>query len=100
VPAGEHDCYQVTHEGLAALAAFGVNAAAFSGRRPAVRYCVDWAERRHHLAGALGAAVTGRLFALDWLRRGRSRRAVTLTETGQAGLQEIFGLPHDWAERS
>ncbi len=61
---------------------------------------MDWAERRHHLAGALGAAVTGRLFALDWLRRGRSRRVVTLTEAGQVGLQETFGLPRDWAERS
>ena len=56
--------------------------------------------RCHHLAGALGASVTSRLFALDWLRRGRSRRVVTLTETGQAGLQEAFGLPRDWAERS
>jgi hypothetical protein len=83
-----------------ALAAFGVNAAAFSGRRPAVRYCVDRTERRHHLAGALGAAVTSRLFALDWLRRDRSRRVVTLTEAGQVGLQETFGLPRDWAERS
>ena len=37
---------------------------------------------------------------LDWLHRGRSRRVVTLTEAGQAGLQETFGLPRDWAERS
>ena len=89
--------YQITEAGFGKLAAFGVDAAGFSRRRPAVRYCVDWAEQRHHLAGALGEAVTGRLFALDWLRRGRSRRVVTLSEAGETGLHEAFGLPRDWA---
>jgi hypothetical protein len=89
--------YAITGDGFGELAAFGIDAAEFSRRRPAVRYCVDWAERRHHLAGALGAAVTGRLFALDWLRHGRSRRVVTLTEAGETGLHEAFGLRRDWA---
>jgi DNA-binding transcriptional ArsR family regulator len=90
--------YEITEAGFGELAAFGVDPAAFSRRRPAVRYCcVDWAEQRHHLAGALGEAVTGRLFALDWLRRGRSRRVVTLTEAGETGLHEAFGLSRDWA---
>ncbi|MER6052765.1 hypothetical protein ABT168_35920 [Streptomyces sp. NPDC001793] len=64
-------------------------------RRSAVRYCVDWAERRHHLAGALGGAVTARLFALDWLRNGRYRRVVRLTDAGRTGLAEAFGLTPD-----
>jgi hypothetical protein len=89
--------YEITEAGFGELAAFGVDAAGFSRRRPAVSYCVDWEEQRHHLAGALGEAVTGRLFALDWLRRGRSRRVVTLSEAGETGLHEVFGLPRDWA---
>jgi hypothetical protein len=51
---------------------------------------------RHHLAGALGAAITARLFDLDWLRRGKIRRVVLLTEAGESGLHETFGLPSSW----
>ncbi|HEX8864358.1 MAG TPA: helix-turn-helix domain-containing protein [Lentzea sp.] len=62
------------------------------GRRPLIRYCVDWSEERHHLAGALGAAITSRLFALGWLRHGVSPRVVHLTEAGADGLTDAFGV--------
>lgn len=92
--------YRTTVDGMDALHAFGIDTEDFSRRRPAIRYCVDWAERRHHLAGALGAAVANRLFGLDWLRRGRARRVVHLTEAGRTGLHETFGLPLDWDQPS
>ena len=38
------------------------------GRRQFARQCLDWSERRHHLAGALGVALTNRLFELEWIR--------------------------------
>lgn len=88
--------YRITPDGGDRLAAFGIEPAEFSRRRPAIRYCVDWGERRHHLAGALGGAIAGRLFELDWLRRGRTRRVVQLTPAGAAGLHDTFGLPDDW----
>jgi DNA-binding transcriptional ArsR family regulator len=88
--------YRITPGGLATFDSFGVDVADFSRRRPAIRYCVDWGENRHHLAGALGAAVATRLFELGWLRRGRARRLVTLTDEGSAGLHRTFGLPLDW----
>ncbi|WP_090929413.1 ArsR/SmtB family transcription factor [Nonomuraea jiangxiensis] len=88
--------YRITPAGLGTLGGFGVEAEEFSRRRPAIRYCVDWAENRHHLAGALGAALARRLFVLDWLRRGRARRVVHLTEAGRTGLHETFGVPFDW----
>lgn len=75
-----------------ALRALGVDLPK-QGRRPLVRYCVDWSEERHHLAGALGAAITARLFALGWLRHGASPRVVHLTDTGAQGLTKAFGLP-------
>jgi hypothetical protein len=64
--------------------------------RPAIRYCLDWSEQQHHLAGPLGNALAGRLLDLGWIQRGPHPRTVTLTVDGQAGLGETFGLPVDW----
>ncbi|MBP2705516.1 winged helix-turn-helix transcriptional regulator [Microbispora sp. RL4-1S] len=89
---GHDHSYQVTDHGRAELARFGVDLDRLPPRRPAVRYCVDWSEHRHHLAGALGAAITGRLFELGWLQPGTAPRVVHLTEAGAAGLLREFGL--------
>src|SRR5438034_7947041 len=56
------------------------------GRRPLARRCLDWTERRHHLAGSLGAALADRCFELGWLERLPSSRAVRLTHKGRRGL--------------
>lgn len=89
---GNDTPYRLTDGGRAELAAFGVDADRLQGRRPLIRYCVDWTEQRHHLAGALGAAITDRLFELDWIRRGTRRRAIDVTEQGAAGLARTFGV--------
>lgn len=65
-------------------------------RRPAIRYCLDWSEQRHHLAGPLGTALTGRLLALDWIRRGNHPRSVLLTDAGRHGLHDTFGVTSGW----
>lgn len=98
VPGTDDVGYRLTAAGHADLAAFGVDPDDLPPRRRAVRYCVDWGERRHHLAGALGAALTDRLFTLDWLRTGRPRRAVRLTDAGRTGLAATFGVPADRLE--
>ncbi|WP_326837981.1 helix-turn-helix transcriptional regulator [Amycolatopsis rhabdoformis] len=74
--------------------ALGVDlAAASSARRPLLRFCLDWSEQRHHLAGALGAALTHRLLDAGWLRhRAEAHRAVRLTDAGSAALGEILGI--------
>ncbi|WPB93708.1 ArsR/SmtB family transcription factor [Streptomyces malaysiensis] len=93
---GNDTTYRLTEPGRAALAAFGVDADGLvAGRRPLIRYCVDWTEQRHHLAGALGAALTDRLFALDWIRRDGRRRVVHLTDAGRTGLERTFGVVLD-----
>jgi DNA-binding transcriptional ArsR family regulator len=76
----------------APLRALGVDPDAIGGRRPLIRYCVDWSEQRHHLAGALGAALADRLFALGWLRRAPRSRAVHVTPDGTVGLRDAFGI--------
>ena len=57
-----------------------------------MRYCLDWSEQRHHLAGSLGAALADRFLALDWIRRSPQSRALTVTDAGRAGLRARLGL--------
>jgi hypothetical protein len=83
---------EVTAAGEATLAAFGVNAASLRhSRRRFAGACLDWTERRPHLNGALGAAITARLLELGWIERGARRRAVRVTPAGQEGLAATFG---------
>jgi DNA-binding transcriptional ArsR family regulator len=70
--------YRLTDAGRTWMDDFGVKVAAES-RRPLVRYCVDWSEQRHHLAGAFGAALLTRLAGIDWVRRLPTSRAVHVT---------------------
>ena len=89
-----HDIdYRLTDDGVDLFTGFGVDIAALAaGRRPLVRYCMDWSEQRHHLAGALGAALTTRLLDLGWIRRAKSGRAAQITGAGRRGLAEQFGI--------
>jgi DNA-binding transcriptional ArsR family regulator len=63
------------------------------GRRVLCRACLDWSARRHHLAGALGAALLERCFASGWARRARASRVVNFTPAGERLLREQFSLP-------
>ncbi|NET33607.1 MAG: winged helix-turn-helix transcriptional regulator [Cyanothece sp. SIO1E1] len=49
--------------------------------------CLDWSERKPHLAGALGAALLDRVLARDWLRRKQDSRALILTGAGARGFE-------------
>jgi DNA-binding transcriptional ArsR family regulator len=57
-----------------------------------VPWHIDWSERKHHVAGAFGAALTRHLFDLNWVKRQPSSRSVHLTPAGQAGLEQTFSL--------
>lgn len=61
-----------------------------SSRRPLCRTCLDWSERRSHLAGALGAAFLTRIEALGWATRLKGSRAVAFTPRGRAALLATF----------
>jgi DNA-binding transcriptional ArsR family regulator len=83
--------YTITDRGAAQLAALGVDCSD-AGRRPLVRYCVDWSEQRHHLAGALGARLAVRLQDMGWTERSPNNRAVRITEAGGRGLGDDLGV--------
>lgn len=88
-----HDvAYQLTEEGGGLLSQLGVELP--TGPRPLVRYCVDWTEQRHHVAGGLGRALLDRFLAAGWLRRTPRHRALTVTAAGRAALNDRFGI--DW----
>ncbi len=82
----------VTEEGEGTLASFGVNVQVLrKSRRRLAGECLDWTERRYHLNGAVGAAITARLLDLGWIERGARRRAVRVTPEGERGLATTFG---------
>jgi len=87
------DVGEVTEDGAAFLTDFGLPITNLrNGRRTFCRPCLDWSERRPHLAGALGTALTDRLFTLGWIMRQRDTRAVLISAKGRAGLKAAFGI--------
>ena len=49
--------------------------------------CLDWSERRHHLAGAVGAALLDRCYELGWARRAKDSRVVAFSPAGERAFQ-------------
>jgi DNA-binding transcriptional ArsR family regulator len=85
--------YRLTHAGERWLHHRGLDVDAIKARRrPLIRYCLDWSEQRHHLAGALGAALAQHLLGRGWLIRARHGRAVSITDEGADGLAAEFGV--------
>lgn len=91
----------VTPAGMQFLTGFGIELdAGPSSKRPLCRTCLDWSERRPHLAGRLGAALLARLLDLRWVARVPDSRALSITKAGESGLARSFGLSQDWRGRS
>jgi DNA-binding transcriptional ArsR family regulator len=63
-----------------------------AGRRPLARACLDWTERRHHLAGALGAALLSSFRTRSWLTPRNTPRTLRLTTAGRQALASHFGI--------
>jgi hypothetical protein len=62
-------------------------------RRKFCYACMDWSERRHHLAGALGAALLARMIELGWVKRAKDSRVVVVAEHGRNAMQQWIGGP-------
>lgn len=90
--AGETD-YELGPEGEAGFAELGLDVTALRrARRTFARRCLDWTERRPHLAGALGAALCARLIEREWLARTAQSRALRITHPGARELSARFGI--------
>ncbi|GGU94667.1 transcriptional regulator [Streptomyces filipinensis] len=84
--------FALTEAGVEWFAAAGI-ALDLSGRRPLARACLDWTERRPHLAGAAGAALCGHALDAGWCARIGSARAVRVTPSGERELSALLGIP-------
>ena len=82
--------YELTDTGRGFLTSIGVEMP--TGKRPLVRYCVDWTEQRHHLSGGLGRAVLDRFLSAGWVKRAPRGRALTVTDDGRSALADAFGI--------
>lgn len=60
------------------------------GARPLCRACLDWSVRRHHLAGALGAAILDEVFDRGWATQKRGSRVLEFTRNGETALKRVF----------
>lgn len=59
------------------------------------RRCLDWTERKHHVAGPLGAYLLHTFCLLGWVRRTTGTRAVSITDAGWKALKQHLGIEHD-----
>jgi DNA-binding transcriptional ArsR family regulator len=85
--------YLLAPDGASDFAEFGLDVSRLERRtRPLLRPCMDWSERRYHLAGSLGAALTTGFLDRRWITTREASRVVTITEAGQAGLRDWLGM--------
>lgn len=85
----------ITDEGRRFLCDLGIDPEGTT-KRPVCRTCLDWSERRPHLAGHLGAALLYRTLDLGWVRRTAESRALLITRAGEIGFGSSFRLPSNW----
>ena len=84
--------FALTDDGEVFLVNLGVDVAgARAHKRVFARACLDWSERRPHLAGALGAALADAALDQGWVRRRPNDRALRVTPKGAAELRELLG---------
>jgi DNA-binding transcriptional ArsR family regulator len=87
------DHYVLTDRGEHRLQSFGIDVEDLRGQRRAfARSCLDWTERRPHLAGALGAGIADRLLELGWVTHVPRGRALRVTDPGHKGLRAEFAI--------
>jgi len=85
--------FTLTIAGEQLLTELGINVAALHAkRRVLTRVCMDWTERRHHLAGSLGAAVLEHFVTGHWVQRHSKDRSLFVTPKGHHELERLFGL--------
>jgi DNA-binding transcriptional ArsR family regulator len=82
----------LTEGGVGVLTGFGVTVAR-ERTRPLVRQCLDWSQRRHHLAGTVGARLLETMFERGWVHRNAARpRELRLSRAGREGLRTHLGI--------
>lgn len=85
--------FKVTAAGERGLKSLGIDTEGVRrARRAFAPQCLDWSERQHHIAGALGAALLDRMIRLKWVARTRGTRCVRVTLEGREALNRLLKL--------
>lgn len=86
----EEDEFDITSKGVAWFNTMEIDVAELKkGKRPLSKVCLDWTERKNHLAGALGAALLDQMQAFNWIRKKTNSRIVILTAKGERELGKL-----------
>jgi hypothetical protein len=87
------DVLRVTRQGETFFGEQGIDLQTLSRERRALcKTCLDWSQRRFHLAGELGAALLNNFIAAGWARRERSGRTVRFSPDGETRFRKLFSL--------
>jgi hypothetical protein len=91
-PAG--DTFRLTVRGERWLQDLGLDLTSLRAnrKRPLMRKCLDWTERKSHVAGTVGAALLDLFREREWIKRQVGSRVVTITDNGKTGLRTHFGI--------
>lgn len=85
--------FEVTSKGEKWFSDFGINLEdLIKQRRQFLKPCLDWSERKNHIAGSLGASLLDKMIADDWLRRTKDSRAIQITGKGEKELLKHFKI--------
>jgi DNA-binding transcriptional ArsR family regulator len=84
--------YAITAAGKHWLETIGVDIDTLKSATAVARRCLDWTERRYHLAGPLGGVLLLRFTELGWLRRGPAARALSVTPIGAAQFSRLLNI--------
>ena len=86
----------VTRAGRQFFDEAGIDIETLSAQRRRLSHaCLDWSVRRHHLAGAVGAALLTQCYELGWARRAKNSRVVDFSPTGERAFRQRFALQAD-----
>ncbi len=85
--------YLITNSGWKLLADIDIaKSEMINNRRPLTRQCLDWSERRPHLAGQVGAMLLNTMLERNWLKRMKFSRELIITTKGRSEIQKLFGV--------
>jgi DNA-binding transcriptional ArsR family regulator len=97
----EERAFLPSADGEAWFRSFGIDLPALRQTRRELAYrCLDWSERRDHLAGALGAAMAQRMIELGWISRKKDSRVVAISTKGRRALARRFGISLNSASKT
>ena len=85
--------FEISLEGEKWFSDFGINIEELKKqRRLFLKPCLDWSERKNHMAGSLAASLLNKMIANDWLRKTTNSRAIIITGKGEKELLRYFKI--------